>query len=1349
MMLSFLAAVILGNPGSFSSDKLKRPVPPVDFNNYKKVDSFLKNVREFERAAKSAGVFSEDDEEWTHEQFEFFGMRQHMMLMRGGESGQIDPNQYKAAIQHRDAMLPDFNISYIGTSWTFVGPRALDGTSSCQIGPVTGRVNTVCYNPLNASNWWVGGATGGVFKTSDNGSSFAGESDTWDYTYCSDIAVDPNDGNRVYVATGDYPGWWGYGLGIMRTSNGTSWTNELTTELQGCEVSDILIDPDDSSTILVTAGRGTDNNSGKGIWRSADYGNTWTRVASTTVSNGFSKLTAGIRVSNKRYIYASTGDGGILKRSQDGGATWVDASPSTVFDFGAVAASKTSRDVVYYYSSSGTILMSKDAGANWSSIKGNLGNITDVNSDFRQTTYNYLFDVINTSPDGTGSDILIFGAVDCFALLNPIGGNTTWSWINGSPGTLRNVHADYHGFSQHPTVKSAALISNDGGVWQLLYLSGTGFLWTSMNSALRLTEHVFTAPHPDASNNPNYLNTGMWHLGCGWSPNNVNDWRSNYGGDGMWTAIDDSNPNIQYVSSQNLGAGGTISLRGTTTSWVSSSNLSTSTSLNPENWAFCGSWSEIPGDTGALYMAGERLYKLKWTGAAATWTKSIGGADFSAASNEYATAIRAVSGGGCFVGTWYGRLYGSLTPSTGVPLIHDFVGPISSISASPTDSDDLLVSIGGVESGGPNGSGALWEVLDATGGSPSFTDRTGMGTNSLPDIGINWVERDPYDPTFTWYVATDVGVYYTRDRGANWYNISEPLGLPNTLVYQLEVSDGYLYASTFGRGVWRMTLNSAAPTLTAFTFQNTEVTGGNSAPATMTLSRVAPPGGLDVPVTSNNLSVIPTQLVHFPAGETTATVYVSTNIVTGDSTVTATANYGGPKSDSIIVRECSVSDMTLSNVTSGNGFVGIVYIDRPAPGGGLNINLVSNNTGGTTVQTPVTILSGATAAFFNVSTTMVPSDLVVGIQASGPGSGIQKSFTKYGVHVTNVLGIVNIVWNTLPATISATLNRAAPTAGFKFQVSSSNPAVLQVPSTFTIPSGLSSSNLTMTTSYVDTDTDVTVTLTDPFGGHYQQLITVRHLGVQGLTFNPNPVTGGNTSTGTVTLDRNVGIIGFTVNLSSLYPAFAQVPATMTVPANQTSGTFQATTFGTSVVNDVPITAVIGNQLVPGAYQTTNLRLLPSQIIVAPSTFVANFGQVTSGSVGSLASVDSNSLRVCKAFVPNLIVYPVTVQVDGVAPIASCTGIKFRVNSRMANGGSFIQTLETWNWTTGSWDPTDTRTDSMSTSFVSRELLGTGTLSRWLRSDGSLRARYKAKLNGFSAVVVWCHETDESVWVVTP
>lgn len=1324
---------------------LVKPEPPSRYNDARVLRDYLNSVHRWEVAQKKTGFFTEEDEEWAEEQFEFLGMRAHLLMMRGGKDGQIDQSLYREGIKHR-AEMRQLSTDYIGVNWNFVGPRALDGSTSCQLGPVAGRVNAVCYNPADPNDWWVGGATGGVFKTADNGASFANESDTWDTTYSSAIAVDPNNQNRVYVATGDYPGWWGYGLGIMRTSDGTSWTNELVTELDGCEVSDIMVDPDDSSTILVTAGRGSGSSDGVGIWRSGDYGNTWTRVQSTTTSNGYTTLSAGVSSAGVRNIYAGGGDSGLIKRSQDGGLTWTFVNLPT-FNFCAVAASKTNRDTVYAYDSGGNIYMSTNAGGAWTSIRGNLGNITAAGADFRQVGYNYMFDVINSSADGSGSDILLFGAVDLFALINPRGGNTTWTWINGDPGQTRIVHADYHGFSQHPTLKNAALIANDGGVWFLLYVANT-FVWTNKSSALRLTEHVFTAAHPDASNFPNYVVTGMWHIGCGFSPNDVNDWRSVHGGDGMWTAIDNTNPLIQFTSDQRGEDTNTIDLRATVNGWASSSSYSTSTSIANEDFAFASPWVEVPGETGALYLAGERLYKFKVSAAGTgTWTKSIGNADFSNTAGEYVTAIEAVSGGGCFTGTNSGRLYGSLNATTGVPFIVDLGTAVSSICASPTDTDDLLVTLGGVDRG-PGFPGALWEVLDATGSNPTVVDRSGNGANSLPNVGANWVERDPYDPMFTWYVATDLGVYYTRDRGQNWYNISETFGLPNAMVYQLEVSDNYLYASTFGRGIWRMTLFSAAPTLTAFTFQNAEVTGGNKARASMTLSREAPPGGLDIPVTSNNLAAVPTQLVHFPGGFTTAFVDVDTNVVTADSTVTVTGNYGGPVSDSIIVRECVVNDLILTDLTSGDSTLAGVSINRAAPTGGLVVNFADNDAG-TTVTPSVTINEGQTIGFFVISTSLWPTDKVVSVQASGPGSGWQESFTKFGVRITSVGMTKDPVWNTRPSGIQISLNRAAPVSGFPVTIVSGVPNAATAPATFTVPGGDTSGVVPVTTFYVPTDTTAGFRVTDPYQGFVEPTLLVKHLGVSSISLVPNPAVGGANLVGTVQLDRRADE-PITLLLGTDRTDLVGLPSTVTIPTNQGQATFPATTSVVNSAQSATVATQLGNQAVTGAYAETLLKLLPTNLVVVPTSYTINLGQLNAGSVASLAADDGNVLRICKFIVPNQTVAPITVQLDGTSQALTATSMKLEFKNRMQTAGLFSVTLDLWNWGTNNWDATNVLTAGVNTTFSTQTLNVTGALSQFLRSsDGAVRARYRIRQTGPSTGTIWCHETDRANWILTP
>jgi hypothetical protein len=76
----------------------------------------------------------------------------------------------------------------------------------------------------------------------------------------------------------------------------------------------------------------------------------------------------------------------------------------------------------------------------------------------------------------------------------------------------------------------------------------------------------------------------------------------------------------------------------------------------------------------------------------------------------------------------------------------------------------------------------------------------------LPKVPINAVARNPSSPKTHWYAGTDIGVFGTDNAGVKWYNMTNPLGLPNVEVTDLKAmpKTHFLYASTFGRGFWRI-----------------------------------------------------------------------------------------------------------------------------------------------------------------------------------------------------------------------------------------------------------------------------------------------------------------------------------------------------------------------------------------------------------------------------------------------------------------------------------------------------------------------------------------------------------------
>ncbi|MBS1715746.1 MAG: hypothetical protein JST30_15575 [Armatimonadetes bacterium] len=155
-------------------------------------------------------------------------------------------------------------------------------------------------------------------------------------------------------------------------------------------------------------------------------------------------------------------------------------------------------------------------------------------------------------------------------------------------------------------------------------------------------------------------------------------------------------------------------------------------------------------------------------------------------------------------------------------------------------------------------------------------------------------------------------------------------------------------------------------------------------------------------------------------------------------------------------------------------------------------------------------------------------------------------------------------------------------------------------------------------------------------------------------------------------------------------------------------------------------------------------------VVEPVSYTVKLGKASSGDVSSLRSADGDALRVCKFVVPNAQAAPVNVEVEATSPYAVPTSLSFAVRSKMASAGQFAQTLDLYDWNAGAFDPVDTRTDALTTSYSVNELAASGALTRYVRAgDGAVRARYRVRVTGVSSVALWCHDADRAVWYVAP
>ena len=181
---------------------------------------------------------------------------------------------------------------------------------------------------------------------------------------------------------------------------------------------------------------------------------------------------------------------------------------------------------------------------------------------------------------------------------------------------------------------------------------------------------------------------------------------------------------------------------------------------------------------------------------------------------------------------------------------------------------------------------------------------------------------------------------------------------------------------------------------------------------------------------------------------------------------------------------------------------------------------------------------------------------------------------------------------------TVTLTGPAPSAGFPVTLASDNAAATPSTTSITIASGQTSGTFTVNTTAVTTSTTAHITASNGTTNVQATLTIMPVANLTAVSVNPTSVTGGNTSTGTLTLNNPAPTGGAVVSLSSDSTS-AVVPATATVAAGSTSGTFTITTSGVSSVTTAHISATY-NSVTPTPATLTINPLAISSVSVSPT-----------------------------------------------------------------------------------------------------------------------------------------------------
>ena len=693
------------------------------------------------------------------------------------------------------------------------------------IGPalISGRVSDIAVDPRNKTTWYVGTASGGLWKTTNAGTTWSPIFDREKSYSIGVVVVDPKNPNIVWVGTGENNAQRSvsYGDGVYKSiDGGRSWKN---VGLKASEhIGKIIIDPRNSDVVYVASqGPLWSGGGDRGLFKTVDGGATWKKVLDGGDWSGVSDVVLDPRNPDvliattwqryrRQWGYIAGGPQSGVYRSTDAGETWTKAQsglPKQELGRTGLAISPVNPDVVYAVvetaNDSGGFYRSSDNGVNWKKMSG-----------YTATSlyYQELF------PDPVDVDRVY--SVDVRTMVTDNGGKSF-----AAVGE-KDKHVDNHVVWVDPDNIDHLLIGCDGGLYESFDRGETYTHFSNLPLAQFYKVEVdnsrpFYRVYGGVQDNSTVGGPSQTRTDNGITNR---DWFFTAGGDGFQTRVDPKDPNTVYSQSQNgnlarfdLATGERIDIQpqpdagedGLRWHWDSPLNIS-------------------PFSNTRLYFAANRLFrsddrgntwravspdltrqidrnKLKMMGrvwsvdaVAKNTSTSLFGAIVSLAESPLKEGL-------LWVGTDDGLIQVSADAGASWRKIENVRGApdsafISRVTPSSHDTNTVYASFDNHKSGDFKP-----YILKSTDLGRTWTSIAG----NLPERGTVYVViDDPIDPDLL-YAGTEFGLYYTADGGKKWSKLGS--GIPTIQVRDLAIQqrDDALVVATFGRGFY--VLDDLAP----------------------------------------------------------------------------------------------------------------------------------------------------------------------------------------------------------------------------------------------------------------------------------------------------------------------------------------------------------------------------------------------------------------------------------------------------------------------------------------------------------------------------------------------------------
>ncbi len=821
---------------------------------------YAKKDREIEREKKRA--LKKGGQDLTEEEMEVPGFFQYkrweaFMAPRVSPTGErFDPSTTWREYKKYREQYKTLNSG----NWTLIGP-----TNVVPSGGNAGRLTFVRFDPTNQNTIYVGSPGGGLWKSTDGGATWSTNTDQLSQVIgCSDIAIDPTNTNIMYLATGDGDAGDTYSVGVLKSiDGGTTWNpTGLSYYMANYrQISKILIDPTNTSTLLVATSAG--------VYRSTDAGATFTQ----TQTGGFKDMEFKPNDPNTVYVcgtefYKSTNNGQTFTKITSG------LPVSTNVSRMAIAVSPSNDSYVYMIVG----LPAPNYGTEGFYKSTNSGTSFTKPSTPALGTQQWYDLAIAVSP--TNADEVILGGQTDF--LRSTNGGVAWSQNGG------NTHVDYHDIVF--TSANTYYIVSDGGIFKTTN-SGAG--WTDLSDGLQISQMYGFG---QSTTNADLLIQGWQDNGT--NRYNASGWQRILGGDGMLCFIDWNNDQNMWAEYYN-GA-----LQRSTNG---GSSFSSAIGNINEAGAWVTPWIQDPVNAGTIYTGFVNVWKS--TNGGGAWTKLSNFTNTSTCTNLAVSpadnqVIWAAKPGGLYKSSDGGATW---TTITSIPN-----GNITFIACSNTDANKAWVTFSGFTN--------TSKVFQTSDQGVSWVNLSG----SIPNIPVNCITyvNNSNDGL---YIGTDVGVFYKDASLSVWQPFFLGLPNVTVTQLSIFYPTGKIRASTYGRGLWESDLyvpGTYAPT-SAFA-SNKNISCQGTAIQFTDYSAGQPtnwdwsfPGG--VPATSNQQN----PLVYYNTSGTFPVTLISTN-ANGADTVTY-ANYiniaTSPQNSPATVgdQRCGAGPVNLSATGSGSG----------------------------------------------------------------------------------------------------------------------------------------------------------------------------------------------------------------------------------------------------------------------------------------------------------------------------------------------------------------------------------------------------------------------------------------------